>query len=201
MHAVRIEGQQVVLRDWQLADLGPYGFWMQPGQRWQELDGPYYGSLSASAIQALLERQRAAILAGEWPDPRARVVVADRERDALVGTVSWYWIGQETSWLAAGIALYDPAQWGKGRGYEALGLWCEYLWERMPQIVRLDLRTWSGNHRMMALAHKLGFVEEARFRKARIVDGVYYDGMGYGILREEWRARYPDGFAQHLHSG
>ena len=51
---------------------------------------------------------------------------------------------------------------------------------------------------MMRLAQKLGYREEARFRNARIVDGHYYDGMGYGILREEWAARYPQGFAATL---
>jgi putative hydrolase of HD superfamily len=51
---------------------------------------------------------------------------------------------------------------------------------------------------MMRLAGKLGFLEEARHRKARIVNGRYYDSMGYGILREEWETRYPDGFAAHL---
>jgi RimJ/RimL family protein N-acetyltransferase len=118
--------------------------------------------------------------------------------DALLGTVSRYWIGRETNWLAVGIALYDPARWGQGYGYEALGLWCEYLWATMPELLRLDLRTWSGNHGMMALARKLGFQEEARFRKARIVAGAVYDGMGYGVLREEWVARYPRGFATAL---
>ena len=73
-------------------------------------------------------------------------------------------------------------------------MWAEYLWMSYPEIVRLDLRTWSGNAGMMRLAEKLGFTQEARFRKARIVDGVHHDGLGYGILREEWEARYPDGF-------
>ncbi len=39
---------------------------------------------------------------------------------------------------------------------------------------------------MMALAEKLGFKKEAEYRKARIVDGQYYDSVSYGILREEW---------------
>jgi RimJ/RimL family protein N-acetyltransferase len=48
---------------------------------------------------------------------------------------------------------------------------------------------------MTRLAVKLGYTLEARFRKARIVKGAYYDGLGYGVLREEWRERYPNGFA------
>jgi putative hydrolase of HD superfamily len=80
-------------------------------------------------------------------------------------------------------------------GYEALGLWGDYLSAAMPELARLDLRTWSGNIGMMRLAGKLGCKEEARFRKARIVNGAYFDGMGYGVLREEWDAQYLDGFA------
>jgi putative hydrolase of HD superfamily len=42
----------------------------------------------------------------------------------------------------------------------------------MPKLVRLGLDTWSGNVRMMRLAEKLGFVQEACFRMARIVRGA-----------------------------
>ena len=191
---LRIEGQRVTLRDWRLDDLEPYRAWMQPGQRWQEFDGPYYPRPSPAATDEKIERLHQHIQSGDWPDPRTRLVIADRAADTLLGTVGWYWIGRETNWLAIGISLFDPAIWGQGIGYEALGLWCEYLWAAMPQIVRLDLRTWSGNYGMMRLAEKLGFQLEARFRKARIVGGQYYDGLGYGVLREEWRERYPQSF-------
>jgi len=191
---LRIAGQRIVLRDWRLDDLELYHTWMQPGQRWQELDGPYYPKPSPEKVAELVERQRQHILSDDWPDPRMRLIVANRAADALLGIVTWYWIGQETNWLAIGISLFDPAIWGRGIGYEALGQWCEYLWAAMPQIVRLDLRTWSGNYGMMRLAEKLGFQREACFRKARIVGGEYYDGLGYGVLREEWRERYPQGF-------
>jgi RimJ/RimL family protein N-acetyltransferase len=193
---LRIEGQPIDLRDWQLDDLEAYRAWMQPGQRWQELDGPYYPQASPTAVDERVKRLREQILSSDWPDPRTRLVVANHSANTVIGTVNWYWNGQETNWLAVGIALFDPASWGQGIGYAGLGLWCEYLWAALPQIVRLDLRTWSGNHGMMRLAEKLGFLQEACFRKARIVRGEYYDGLGYGVLREEWRARYPQGFGR-----
>lgn len=71
----------------------------------------------------------------------------------------------------------------------------------MPELARLDRRTWSGNPGMQRLAEKPGYQLEARFRKARIVKGAFYDGLGYGVLREEWRARYPRGFAAALAAG
>lgn len=196
--STRIEGKRIVLRDWRLDDLERFAFWLDPDQRWHALDGPYYPKLPRDRIPAAIARRREAIASGEPPDPRTSLVIAGRETDALLGQVTWYWESEETHWLSVGIGIYDPERWGRGLGYEALGLWGDYLLGAMPVLARLDLRTWSGNTGMMRLAEKLGFREEARFRKARIVDGAYYDGMGYGVLREEWRVRYPDGFAAHL---
>jgi len=125
----------------------------------------------------------------DYPTPRMRLCIADNETDTIMGTVTRYWISEPTHWTAIGIAIWNPDNWGKGFGTEALHLWCDYLFTAEPNFVRLDARTWSGNHGMMRLAEKLGFTREATFRKARIVDGTYYDGLGYGILRSEWFAR------------
>lgn len=195
---IRIEGTRIVLRDATLDDLGPLAHWLQPGHRWREFDGPYYAKPTPEDVERMVASRRARIIDGELPTPREHLVIADRRTEALLGHVTWYLESQETNWLSVGIGLYDPQTWGKGLGYEALGLWGEYLFAAMPHLARLDLRTWSGNLGMMRLAGKIGFVEEARFRRARIVNGDYFDGMGYGVLREEWRERYPDGFARTL---
>ncbi len=193
-----IRSKRVLLRDWQLDDLPVLDQWLQPGHRWQELDGPYYPLLTPEQIPAHLAKTRQQIETDGWPTPRQRLVICDPETEQLRGQVSWYWQSIETNWLSVGIVIYDPAHWQQGLGYEALGLWCDYLLEAMPQLARLDLRTWSGNTGMMRLAEKLGFQEEARFRDARIVEDVYYDSVGYGMLRREWQECYPAGFLQHL---
>lgn len=126
------------------------------------------------------------------------MAICSKSDNELIGSVNCYWIGRETHWLAIGIDIYDPQNWRQGYGFEALGLWIDYLFESYSEIVRLDIRTWSGNKGMMRLAEKLGFTLEARFRKARIVKGAYFDSLGYGILREEWGKRYPEGFMKHL---
>lgn len=176
---------RVRLRPLRLDDLPVYRSWSAPGAAWQALDGPYY-PVSADDLERQIVKMTSWIEAGHEPDPLRRLAIADPGTDALLGTVSRYWISQETLWPAAGITLYDPGTWGRGIGADALRLWVDMLFREQPEIVRLDLRTWSGNTRMMGLATKLGFQLEACFRRARIVDGVYYDGLGYGILREEW---------------
>jgi putative hydrolase of HD superfamily len=194
-------GKRLLLRDMALKDLEVWGHWMAPGHQWQKLDGPYYrDDLSEQQVQDRIAKRREWLSGNpEYPALRERAAIAlIDDTNAYIGQVSRYWISQETNWTAIGITIYDPANWGKGYGYEALGLWSEYLFENEPTFVRLDMRTWSGNIGLMRVAEKLGYQQEACFRKARIVEGKYYDGLGYGILREEWSTRYPDGFAASL---
>ncbi len=193
-----IEGFNIRLRDIHNDDLEGYRYWQQPGHPWQVLDGPYYPRATPEEIETTMKAIEARIRSGNWPEIRERFVIAHRESNKLLGLVSRYWISQETKWSALGIVIYDSAYWGKGIGYEALGLWSDYLLRQFPDWVRLDLRTWSGNRGMIRLAEKLGYQQEACFRKARIVDGRYFDGLGFGVLRDEWLRKYPNGFMSFL---
>jgi RimJ/RimL family protein N-acetyltransferase len=189
-----VEGARIRLRPMRVEDVDVYRSWLvRPGAAWRALDGPYYPVPEGDALDQMHAKMVAWIEAGHEPDPLRRVAVADRETDALVGTVNRYWISEETHWPAIGISLFDDAVWGRGLGFEALTLWVDTVFRMHPEIVRIDMRTWSGNVRMVRLAEKLGFQREACFRKARIVDGAYYDGLGYGVLREEWSASRPAG--------
>lgn len=196
--SVTISGNRVTLRDWREDDLDPWRHWMHPERRWHELDGPYYSRPDARQIGEMIEKKRDAISADEWPVPRHSLVIAEGAANKLLGVVTWSWESQETHWITLGIVIFDSARWGQGIGYESLGLWSQYLFDSLPRLVRLDLRTWSGNHGMIRLAGKLGYTLEARFRMARIVNGVHFDGLGYGVLRSEWEQRYPEAFAQGI---
>lgn len=188
---VYARGARVTLHGWTPQDLAAFREWMRPHHEWHRWDGPYYPVPSDEEADASVEALRTA--AGLGPDgppaddglpPRRLVVVVD---GALVGTVAWYWESRETEWARMGVTVYDPAVRGRGIGCEALGLWVSYLFEVTPWV-RLDFATWSGNAAMLAVGQALGFTEEARFRKARVVDGVRYDSVVMGVLREEWAA-------------
>jgi len=198
--SVLLEGRKIVLRDWIKADLSLYKKWQLGDYAWMDYNGPYYGKLTLEEVEKFLEKLEKRINENNFSEVRTGLVIADKESNELIGAVNWYWTSVETNWLCVGLIIYNDAFWSKGLGYEALGLWSEYLFDKMDKIVRLDLRTWSGNHGMMRLADKLGYTLEARFRKARIVKGEYYDSIGYGILREEWEERYGEGFEVSLKS-
>lgn len=184
---VRLSDGRVVLRDWRPADIPAYRQWLRPEHEWHRTNGPYYGSPSEAEADRLATGQGtvAATDPAERPRPRRSLVVADPGSDALLGVASWYWESQETDWRRMGLVLYDPACWGRGLGTSALRLWTGYLFEQ-TDTRRLDFATYSGNHGMLAIGRKLGFVEEGRFRKARPWQGVDHDSVVYGVLREEW---------------
>ncbi|MFN8378227.1 MAG: hypothetical protein U0452_06100 [Anaerolineae bacterium] len=92
-----IEGERVHLRDWSVADLDAYAYWLRPGHRWQDFDGPYYGHTPEEQIPNLIDGVRQRIDRADFPDPRTRLVIADREPDLLIGQVSRYWISEETN--------------------------------------------------------------------------------------------------------
>ncbi len=182
----KIQLEQIKLRDWVIEDLEVYKFWHIGQKKWMEYDGPYYQKPTIQEIENKIIKIKERISHQNWQIPRKRLVIATKEENKFIGTVSWYWQSKETNWKSIGIAIYNEKYWGKGIGYESLNLWIEYLFKECKNIVRLDLRTWSGNENMIKLSKKLGFKEEARFRMARIVNGKYYDSIGMGILRKEW---------------
>jgi RimJ/RimL family protein N-acetyltransferase len=158
--------------------------WLRPHHDWHRWDGPYFPRPTEDEADRLAEQVATQPTDDGAGLPPRRAVVADPATDLLLGTVSWYWESEVTQWARMGIVLYDPAVRGRGIGRAALGAWTDLLFAR-TDWVRLDLATWSGNAAMTAVARALGFVEEARFRRARVVDGVRYDSVVHGVLREE----------------
>lgn len=174
-------GLAVALRGWTAPDLDAFRAWLRPEHDWHRWDGPYYPVLTdedADALVSALARPSG----GEALPPRRLVVDVGGE---LVGTAAWYWESRETEWARMGVTVYDPAVRGRGIGRTALALWTTFLFASTPWV-RLDFATWSGNEAMLGVGKALGFVEEARFRQARVVDGVRHDAVVMGVLRGEW---------------
>lgn len=103
-----------------------------------------------------------------------------------IGKVSRYWENKMTRWLEIGIIIYQSNGWSKGIGFMALTQWVTQTFFDFPEVQRVGLTTWSGNQRMMRAAKKIGMTQEACIRKVRYFEGIYYDSVKYGVLRDEW---------------
>ncbi len=179
----------LIIRELEMKDLPDYLYWNHPFREFHKYNGPYYGRKSEEELKKYVEEMKEQFRNGASNVLKNKKMIANKDTDEIIGQVNWYWKSEETLWMEIGIVIFNENYWGKGIGYEALKLWIDEIFDENPKLVRLGLSTWSGNLRMMHLAEKLGFVKEAVYRKARIVNNEYYDSISYGILKEEWKER------------
>lgn len=184
-----VSKKSIVIRNIELSDLEAYYQWNLPTREFHKYNGPYFGKLSEAELRLYVEELRDKLNRGNQDAFGQKKIIADAETNEIIGTVNWYWKSIETLWMEIGIVIFNEDYWGKGIGFVALEKWTSEIFETHKELVRLGLTTWSGNHRMMNLAEKLSYTCEAVYRKARLVNGAYYDSISYGILREEWENR------------
>lgn len=183
-HEITLQGSKICLRDWNINDLAIYEQWQNSNHKWWKNEAPFLKR--KISIEEAVKKKKEEILSISHSFSRMSLVIASQKNNELIGFVNSYWRAQETNWLRIGIRIFDDSYWGQGIGYDSLVLWINYLFESKPELIRLGLTTWSGNIGMVKLAEKLGFILEARHRKARIFNNEYYDALGFGILKEEW---------------
>ncbi len=174
------------MRCFKIEDLEDYYYLRHPSRLHHKFNGPYFEQETEEQLKKLIEKVREKLLNNDKAIHQKRRIIADQETDQVIGEVTCHWRSQETLWMEIGIVVFNEQYWGKGIGFQALPMWIDEVFCQYPEIVRLGLSTWSGNTRMVKLAEKTGLKCEAVYRKARIVEGQYYDSVSYGILREEW---------------
>lgn len=143
---------------------------------WKKWDAPYYPHHPIT-YEKFLETKETWIDASDcW------AIVVD---GVIRGVLTYYWEHEPSKWLEMGIVLHENTSWSKGLGTRAMTLWMKHLFTTMP-LERVGFTTWSGNIRMMRVGEKLGMQLEAKIRRVRFYEGVYYDSIRMGILRDEY---------------
>jgi RimJ/RimL family protein N-acetyltransferase len=175
----KIEGYNIVLRTTTSEDMVDYERWNRPDLEAWKFDGPWYNEDLSGVIN-----MRKRWLSGPKEPPYTFLEVETRE-EVHIGWVTVYHNPNDPHTTEIGIDIVEDAYWGRGLGTEALRLWIDYLF-RERNLTRIGLTTWEGNKRMICLAAKLGFVEEACIRRSCEVGGKFYDRIEMGILRSEW---------------
>jgi len=174
-----IEGEFVVLRTTVSEDIADYERWNRPDLEAWRFDGPWYNEDLSGVIN-----MRKGWLSGPKEPPWPFLEIETRE-GVHIGWVTVYQRSNDPHVTEIGIDVVEDSYWGKGLGAEAFRLWIGYLF-RERNLTRLGLTTWEGNKRMIAVAAKLGFSQEACIRRSCEIEGKLYDRIKMGILRSEW---------------
>jgi len=83
MTDIKIAGQKLLLRDFQIDDLDRYAHWLQPEHQWHKLNGPYYPT---TVPEEIIEKLRERILSAKNTIPRRRLVISEHENDDFINT-------------------------------------------------------------------------------------------------------------------
>lgn len=104
----------------------------------------------------------------------------------LIGTAGFQWWRPES--FSANIGyLMAREYWGQGLMPEAVRAVLRFGFERM-QLNRIEARLDPENAASARLLEKVGMTREGTLRDDYYIDGAFYDGMVYSILRREWSA-------------
>lgn len=137
--------------------------------------------LSEKKIRENIERE------AEKDSPNAyRFSICTLKEDKFIGAV-----GLRTDWTCIDAWLYifigDRNYWSKGYGTDAMRLIVQYGFLEL-NLFRITLALNSYNTRALKTYQKVGFSVEGVSRQDGIRNGVRYDGIFMGLLREEWLA-------------
>lgn len=185
---MRIEFENIILRDIIESDIEDYVRWFTVEREWENWDAPREkeDTDEENERRSWTEYYESVKL---LPDDKLRWKFEIEWNGRHIGWVSSYridenyeFIGEikdgQTFYRAIGIDICEPYLWGKGIGTNTLRAFINYYFDR--GITELYTQTWSGNTRMIHCAEKLGFVECNRNVGTREVDGQY-DGLTFKL--------------------
>lgn len=167
-----------VINEEDLLDIWEISYGPKADLEWMKYNGPYFNDpimnweeFSSGFGKSLIN------------DPLSKAILFNNK---IVGLVTAYWEdGELKQWLDIGILIYDSSLWEKGIGSVALYQWIVDLFNLFSYLPHIGFTTWSGNEGMQKIGEKCNMEKEAVIRKVRYLNGVYYDSIKYGILREE----------------
>lgn len=113
-----------------------------------------------------------------------QAVVCDGEIAGVAGFVGVDWANRTTG---IGYWLAEDRQ-GRGTMTSAVAALVDYAFEAL-KLNRIEIRVAVENQRSRAIPERLGFHQEAVFRRSQRVGGRHLDVAIYSTLPDEWAAR------------
>jgi RimJ/RimL family protein N-acetyltransferase len=179
------------------SDILDYVSWFTKETEWMNWDAPWEKDIDIDE-KVLYNRFRNRyihIANTEYEQLRNKFeIIVNDENQTHIGWVSAYLIDDDFNFnihgskYAVGIDIPELKYRGKGYGYDALHTFMDYLFHK--GVTELYLQTWSGNMKMIRLAHRLGFAEINRYENLRTVSGKTYDALTLKITKEAFGDKY-----------
>ena len=122
------------------------------------------------------------------PESWFQLVIINKESNEIIGDIGVHFIGTNGFQCELGCTLSKKHQ-GKGFATVAMKITIDYLFNSLNKhrlIGSVDPKNMSS----IRLLERLSFRKEAHFKESLLVDGKWVDDMIYGLLKNEWNAKY-----------
>lgn len=174
-----------------LVDLVPWSKAFEEREpQWRNSEAQFWASGGDRSFwtKAMLERQYA-----EWAEGRERgwtgISFGVQTKDGTpIGSFGINFIIPFSRLAMLGAKIGEKDYWGGGYGTDALLLIIDYAFDWLD-MRKIWLGTTDYNARVKRQMEKVGFRLEGVQRNESLMDGVWYDGLLYGMLRNEWPGR------------
>lgn len=196
-----LQNSKVILRDFIASDIPKRLHWETEETEWQLWDAPWeYENMSPEERAAGLQSYRKNM--ENWvayyqnlPPEQRRTgfqIVTNDQSQTYIGWINSYRIDAQYCFSNSGdlcaVGIDIPSLSARGKGYAAaaLTLFIDYLLNQGEKDI--FTQTWSGNVRMIHLAHKIGFEECCVKKEFRAVGNQKYDGLTFRLNQEKYQS-------------
>lgn len=135
------------------------------------------------------------------PNPRPEKIRNSYENNAYTGgDCRTFWVISDEDIKVGMVRIFDLENGdplfdirilskykGLGIGTKTVKWMVNFIFNNYPDKKRIEGNTRQDNYAMRRVFNKCGFVKEAHHRRAWVgIDGIPYDAIGYGIIKEDW---------------
>ena len=113
------------------------------------------------------------------------LAIITKDTDEHIGNISLQDINNVDRTAELAIIIGNKDYWGKGVGTEAVGLIINHGFKAL-NLHRIYCGTLRENIGMQKLAAAVGFKKEGIRRECIFKDGIYHNGIDYGLLASEY---------------
>jgi RimJ/RimL family protein N-acetyltransferase len=178
--APMLRGRLVYLRPGEREDIPLFVRWLSDARTTEHL------ALRSPIGRAIEERWFDDLLEHHGRD-RWFFVIARLADGRAVGSLDLHALDLRNGSAGIGILIGDPADTSQGYGSDALRVLLEFGFGDL-RLERLWLDVYEDNVRGRHVYERLGFVQEATFRRSHFRAGRYIDTHRMAVLRGEWTA-------------
>lgn len=176
-----IEGTRVRLRSFELSDVD------EIMKHWNKME--IRNLIGGADMGPVSRNDEEEWIRNTWKQRQERkafiFAIEAKTDNQLIGGTSLFNINWTHRSTEAGIAIFNPENWGKGYGQEAMNLSLGFAFRNL-NLNRVELDTFDFNTRALKCYLNVGFKEVGRRRNARFIDGAYHDDIIMDILKDEW---------------